>query len=180
MSTVNDDGRRPSMKARVRLADLAKHGGFPLPPEYRTSKPVVTWRRKEAGCRCRLLRLFLAPDGWHLLGDDYRVHPRTWLEWITGDEGELPTLDDGTVADLDARDAGKVGFANLRNVRGMDERLPLDLAEWPRDGLRFSVGCKHGGWMLAPLAWLAEDARRARDTRKPVTRFVIFPPDPVT
>lgn len=119
--------------------------------------PVVVWRCNNKPPH-RLLRVFLSPDGWHLMGDRLRVPVEEWLQ---------RTGSDLTVEDL--RD-GSAEAMNKRTVQGVDRALPLDIDAWPA-GVRFEVGCRCGT-VWAHLDWLADDARRARDTRTQVVRHL--------
>src|SRR5690606_7728387 len=120
-----------SMSARGRLRSndrLREFGEARIPV-------MVTWYSQGSSQQKpeRILRVLLDPRGWHIVGDDFRTDPQTWLD------ATRPTLEDGTPADLDARDAGKVAFTDLRRFAGFDESMPIDTASWPT-GRRFYVG----------------------------------------
>lgn len=144
------------MGRRLRVNDALR----PFTGEQRVSV-MVTWYARTDKQPRRLLRLTVAADGWHIVTDDFRVHPRAWLERVQ------PTLDDGTPATLELRDAGKVGFTNLRHFASADLVLPHDLDEWG-SGRRFEVGCDAWGLGHANLDALRDDARRAIATRRAV------------
>lgn len=123
---------------------------------------MVTWYSEGSSKQKpeRILRVLLDPRGWHIVGDDFRTDPQTWLD------ATRPTLEDGTLADLDARDAGKVVFTNLRRFPGFDKSMPLDIAAWPT-GKRFYVGTGAWGRGEASLDALRQDCERAKMTRRP-------------
>jgi hypothetical protein len=56
-------------------------------------------------------------------------------------------------------------------VKGVDWLWPLDIDQWPH-GKAFEVGCRRGIVVAAQVDWLADDARRARDTRTQVVRTI--------
>ncbi|HLV03941.1 MAG TPA: hypothetical protein VKY79_05100 [Actinomycetaceae bacterium] len=154
-----------AFRARVIVDDDQRRHGY-TPPGHGPGRPMIVWRR--AGCRCRVLRLYLTPEGWELIGDDYRVKPDEWLRMVgaVDDDGHPVTLDDGGKVTLDDRDAGNVVLIGLREVDGMTDTLPLDIDAWPT-GVRMQLGCDHGHG-TAPVADLAADARTVRHTRQPL------------
>lgn len=119
--------------------------------------PVVVWRCGHKPPHL-MLRVFVSPDGWHLVGQRLRLHLDEWLKRM----GSGYTVDD-------VRD-GKVEAMNKRRAQGVDRMLPLDVDTWPT-GVRFEVGCRCAT-VWADLDWLAADARRARDTRGQVVRNI--------
>lgn len=125
-----------------------------------TGRPMVEWRRR--GCGCRVLRLYLTPRCWYLIGDDYRVPPGEWLAML-GD----PTLEDGTPVTIEAHRAGDVHLADLRRVEGVTRELPLDPATWEQ--ALFTVGCQHtNGGVEVDLRDLVGDATEVVRTRQPL------------
>lgn len=129
---------------------------------------MVEWRRR--GCGCRVLRLYLTPRCWYLIGDDYRVPPGEWLAML-GD----PTLEDGTPVTIEAHRAGDLHLANLRRVDGITAELPLDPATW-EPTRRFIVGCEHtDGSVEVELRDLIGDATEVVRTRRllPPRRVVL-------
>ena len=117
---------------------------------------AVEWHAR--GCRHRLLRVFLTPDGWHVLGDSFKEHPREWLNRVRPEVEGVPL----TLAD---RDAGKAAFPTLRKVRGVDRTLAHDTSGW--DAVTFEVGCGHGTTTGSTSA-LAEQCLEFRRTRRKV------------
>jgi hypothetical protein len=103
-----------------------------------------------------MLRVFVRPSGWHLLGDRFREPLENWLARTGGE------------FDVDDVRLGRVAPMNARRVSGIDKELPRDIDEWPRD-VRFEVGCSHGcGVATVDIKVLAEHCRRAARTKKPV------------
>lgn len=119
--------------------------------------PHVVWRR--AGCRERILSVFLRPSGWEVLGEDFREHPARWEKRVDADWVSL------------AEHFGGEGFiTHLRSVKGIRQTMPLDVTEWPSSA-RFEVGCDHVT-TEAHLDWLRDDCLKFRQTRRRVTRTV--------
>lgn len=118
---------------------------------------AIEWHRR--GCRHGLLKVYLTPGGWQVIGDNFRVHPD---EWETRVELERVTVADHF--------AGKAFIPNIRRFGGFRKTLPLEPAGWPADAL-FTVGCDDGV-TEAPLAWLGEDVSKFRTTRRRVSRTV--------
>lgn len=111
--------------------------------------PLIVWRCQK---RCLLLEVSLDAEGWHLRGKPHRIHPQAWVEQMGyGEEHGLA-----------ARDRGEVALPNLRRRRALVEDLPTRLEEWPTSGGP-DLACRHGR-LVADVAALREDARKARDT----------------
>ena len=144
-----------SRTGRVRMRDRTRDDAA-----FGHQPPVVVWRCAHKPPHL-MLRVFVSPDGWHLVGERLRVPLDQWLDRT----GSKFTVDD-------LRD-GKAEAMNKRRVQGVDRLLPIDIDSWPTD-VRFEVGCRHGGGVWAEIAWLAEDARQARNTKKPVRRTISY------
>lgn len=146
--------------ARGRLAHGTVKRGFPLPKEFKSAPPMVTWR--VAGCRCRVLSVYLTPDGWALDGEDFKVSIPEWLDRINPDgtamAGEVPIT-------LENYRAGLFSAFSPGNVAGVRQMLDLDVATWPVT--RFEVGCDHAHGHV-DLADLAADCAEVRATRTPL------------
>lgn len=139
----------PERAGRVRMRDrTGNNDAFGHQP------PVVVWRCNKSH---RMLRVFLARNEWHLMGDRLRVPLDDWLERTGGEY----TVDD-------VRE-DRVGTMGQRRVEGVAQVLPLDIDTWPAG--RFEVGCRCGT-VWAELSWLADDCRHAAQTRRAVTRCI--------
>ena len=118
--------------------------------------PDVVWRCPKSHL---LLRVYRTRNGWHVLGQSFRVPPKDWLE----------RADSGWTVD-DIRE-GRVEPLNLRRVRGVDQMLELDINTWPFTGKPFEVGCRCNA-VKVPLEWLADDCRRALDEHRTIERTI--------
>jgi len=128
-------------------------------PDNRTSPPVVIWKCTDKKRRHLVLRVFLDRGEWLVVRESFRIPMPDWLELA----GAPFTVED-------VRE-GKVSVSNARRVTPEDKRLPLDIDAWP-SGDTFDAGCKCGGVVKVDIATLADDCRRARDTRIPVVGVV--------
>ena len=137
---------------RVRMRDRTRDDAA-----FGHQPPVVVWRCAHKPPH-RVLRVFVSPDGWHLVGERLRVPLDQWLDRT----GSTFTVDD-------LRE-GKAEAMNKRRVQGVDWLWPLDIDLW-QHGKAFEVGCRCGV-VAAQVDWLADDARRARDTRTQVVRTI--------
>lgn len=161
------DGDRGMPQARVvaraRFARQVARAGAAVPPEFRTARPVIEWRRK--ACRCWLLRVHLTPNGWVLEGRPFTVSTSDWVDRV-GKAG-THTLEDGTPMDLAAYRAGKFTSSSPRTVEGVTKLLPLDASEWPT--AKFELGCPHWSGYRG-LEDLAHDVTEFRKRRRAVSR----------
>jgi hypothetical protein len=110
--------------------------------------PLVTWRR--AGCRHRLLRVYLSPGGWQVVGEPFRERSDDWL------------------ARLPAHKRDQTDMSNKRKVPANTMVFPLDIDAWSKS-THLEVGC-YDAVGEVPFAFLIEDVNRARDTRAAVER----------
>lgn len=151
------------LATRVRMSDMLSAKGYAIPPGYRHSAPVVVW--KTSGCtrkrrQCRVLRAFRSPNGWLVLGDNFRVPPDEWLRRV------------GTDYTMEQRDRAEVYLVNLRKVRGVEETLPNDLGANAWSSGELEVGCDHGCIRL-PLSALLDDCRAVQPHQQlPVERLI--------
>ncbi len=141
---MSDD--RARFPARVRMTDDLRRNRQEPRAEDAHTPPLVVWRRSGC-CRARLLRVFLTPQGWHVLGDGFRLTSGDWLERL----GER---------DADPRTV----YLDKRRVEGVEQMLPLDLGQWPQGG-EFEVGCGDAATWVA-IAVLAQHCAEARRTRR--------------
>ncbi len=148
---MSDD--RARFTTRVRMTDDLRRNRQDPRAEDAHTPPLVIWRRSGC-CRARLLRVFLTPEGWHVLVDGFRLTTGEWLERL----GE---------PDADRR---AVYLGGKRRVGGGEHTLPLDLAQWPQEG-KFEVGCGEAVTLIA-TAVLSQHCAEARQTRGCVKRQV--------
>ena len=162
--------KRRSLTTRIRVSDRIIRQGGAVPVTYQHAGPMVVWHRR--GCRCRLLRVFLSPEGWTLLAEDFRVKPDDWLRRIDAvDEAGNPREVDGVPVTVEARDEGQLWLANLRQVQGIERQYPLDVDSWPDPLAHFEVGCDDET-SDALLSDVADDCRQAIRTGRVVSRDV--------
>lgn len=152
------EDKLPPVVARNRARNSLRRKGYASP--FPTSPPVVVWRATE--CRCRVLSVYLSPEGWHMDGAAFYIPVDEWARRVGGDaemaaailSGEVPTM---------ARDR--------RRVKGFTETFPLDLTEWSHG--KFQIGCRHGhGW--ASTRDLLADCQQAKACRVRVDRPVMW------
>lgn len=108
---------------QVRMSDKTQAHEFDYQP------PAVVWLCLK---KHRMLRVFRTRNGWHLLGDRFRVPMQEWLDRI----GSGWTADD--------IHEGRVVAMGGRWVRGRNELLQLDIETWHFTGKPFEVGCRCG------------------------------------
>lgn len=143
-------------ETRARLHDALRRAGYRVPREYETTPPLVVWQH--AGCRKRVLRLFLTPSGWALLTEKSSETLDNWLARIGM-----------------SREAYDETFApSAGEVRGQSRVLPLNTSEWPQ--AKFEVGCERHLIGYVDLDLLREDADEVRATRVPKRRSVAATP----
>jgi hypothetical protein len=138
---------------RVRMRDRTRDDA-----SFGHQPPVIVWYCAHKP-RHMMLRVFVSPDGWRLVGERLRLPLDQWLDRT----GSTVTVDD-------LRE-GKAEAMNKRRVQGVDWLWPLDIDQW-QNGRAFEVGCRRGIVVAAQVDWLADDARRARDTHKQVVRTI--------
>jgi hypothetical protein len=142
------------VKQHPRVRDITRQG--PSVP------PVVKWRC--AGPQKHLmLRVFITREGWHVLGEGFRIPLPEWLE--RSGIGEHVTVDEYRER--------RASLSNARRVEGVDRELPLNIDNWPADE-QFEVGCRCGHKFVG-VAELAADCRHARDSSKPVVQDIEVP-----
>jgi hypothetical protein len=137
---------------RARAHDALAKRGYELPAEVRNAPPLVTWFH--AGCRRRVLRLYLTPNGWFMLSERFSLPLDQWLDRVGLSRAEYEA---GVVTD-----AGR--------VNGHQRTLPLTTSDWPQG--EFEIGCSRHLIGRLPLADLASDADTARVTRRAIRRSV--------
>ena len=130
-------------------------------PRFAHSDPVVVWWCHHKPRR-RVLQVFLTRNGWHVLGNRFRVSMDDWLK-----------RGDSELTAEDIRD-GKAAVMDGRRVTGVDKWLQLNIDLWPETGT-FEVGCTcHATSAIqAEITWLAEDCRHARDQRRVIERVLL-------
>ena len=132
---------------RIRMGDWKREHGRPQGDTSKAPPPVLTLRR--TGCRDRLGRVYVTPDGFYLLTDSFTVTPDEWLQRPEnrGPDGG-PLIANGVAMTVENLRAGLFTvLGDARTVRGLERLLPLDLQSWDT-GARFELGCEHAhGWM---------------------------------
>lgn len=156
-----------SMLAKIRINDQTRKKGYALPPNMRLSPPLVVWKRK--GCRHRLLRVFLDPEGWHVVTDGFREDAAAWMERM---KAAKPDNSDSNFS-LDAHRSGAAFYAGIRDVEGIYRTLPLETAGWPA-GVTFEIGCRDAN-RYVELDLLISDVRDARATHRRKERSIAIP-----
>lgn len=160
---TTDQGKPTSQVVRARVSDHLRGAGYAVPLEMQSTLAVVVWRAKP--CNCRVLRVFLTPDGWQLLGESFHISAEEWFERVAPD---APSHD-GVPITLESYRAGLIGAFNLRDVEGIERMLPLDFTEWPT--AKFEVGCDHGHEYRSVADVLA-DCEAVRATRAATKRDI--------
>lgn len=171
--TREPGGSLPRSVARGRLFNARKRsGGVPPGAEFQSSPEVVIWRAKP--CNCRVLSVFLDPQGWHGAGDRFRVSMEEQLERMRR-QGvtELP-LPDGKTVDvtLDNYRAGQFATFGPRRVNGAQFTQPLDFGQWELS-ISFEAGCDHGNG-YRDMADVLDDCRSFRTGRQRVERPIFW------
>ena len=130
-------------------------------PPIPTGKPLIEWRA--SGCRCRLLRTFLSPAGWRVIGDRFRETPRDALGRVLKAE-DVDTF-------LVARAAAPAPGFSIRIVPGVDVDLAPMVEDWSHAD--FEVGCDHGTTWTTTRK-LADDVLAVRRSHTAVFRTVEY------
>lgn len=149
---------------RIRTTDTTRrHGAL---PGSRTPPPLLTLRRR--GCNDRLARVYVTPDGFHVLGDEFTLPPDEFIAREHVDSSGAPVVVDGLELTLGNWQAGRFVIES-RAVSGVDRVLPADITGWDA-AARFELGCKHAhGWMQVDdlRDRVAAAGRAGRERRKP-------------
>jgi len=165
------------IETRVKIDDALRRRPSPIlrraaPVGTGDDIPVVIWRRERACSRSkrgkrRLLRVFLDPDGWHVMIDGFRETPERSAERMRNQFGQDEI--DGIPLTVKSIKDGLIG-APLRLVGDASHVLPLDVETWTRD--RFDAGCDCLSHWFAVRDELREDCTAFRATRKRVERRI--------
>ena len=85
--------------------------------------------------------MFLDPDGWHIVGDDYRIDPNSWLERTGTSVVDHPATMEDVQSDYDhgevtgvirnAKRSIKHGFNRAQEeARGMFEKVKRSFSDF--------------------------------------------------